>query len=222
MLWERKSREDFSFNLPFWIFAHGSQPAVFTEALKPVPCSPPDLNFCSLWLWWFTHCHVEAFAFPIPFFHFGWITGFFFLNEEFSLHHLGEMSHWEFSCFHFFFIHLFHHFVYIYIFLFYNIILVLSFINMNPPRVYKCSPSWTPLPPPSPYHPSGSSQCTSPEHPVSCFEPGLAIRFTYDIIHVSMSFSQIIPQSPQRVQKTVLYIYVSFAVSHTGLSLPSF
>ena len=28
---------------------------------------------------------------------------------------------------------------------------------MNPPPVYMCSPSWTPLPPPSPYHPSGSS-----------------------------------------------------------------
>ena len=29
---------------------------------------------------------------------------------------------------------------------------------MNLPRVYMHSPSWTPLPPPSPYHPSGSSQ----------------------------------------------------------------
>ena len=28
-------------------------------------------------------------------------------------------------------------------------------------------------PPPSPYHPSGLSQCTSPKHPVSCIEPGL-------------------------------------------------
>ena len=54
-------------------------------------------------------------------------------------------------------------------------------------------PILSPLPPPSPYHPSGSSQCTSPEHPVSCIEPGLAIHFTYDIIHVSMPFSQIIP-----------------------------
>ena len=27
--------------------------------------------------------------------------------------------------------------------------------------VYMCSPSWTLLPPPSPYHPSGSSQCTN-------------------------------------------------------------
>ena len=25
-------------------------------------------------------------------------------------------------------------------------------------------------PPPSPYHPSGSSQCTSPKHPVSCIK----------------------------------------------------
>ena len=67
---------------------------------------------------------------------------------------------------------------------------------MNPPQVYMCSPSWTLLPPPSPYHPSGPSQCTSPKHPVSCIEPGLAIRFTHDIIHVSMPFSQIFPPSP--------------------------
>ena len=82
--------------------------------------------------------------------------------------------------------------------------------------------TWTPLPPPSPYHPSGSSQCTSPKLPVSCIEPGLAIRFLYDTIHVLMPFSQIIPPHPHRVQKTVLCICVSFAVSHTGLSLPSF
>ena len=31
---------------------------------------------------------------------------------------------------------------------------------MNQPWVYMCSPSWTPLPPPSPSHPSGSSQGT--------------------------------------------------------------
>ena len=84
-------------------------------------------------------------------------------------------------------------------------------------------PILNPLPPPSPYHPSGSSQCTSPKLPVSCIEPGLAICFLHDIIHVLMSFSQIIPTSlSHRVQKTVLYICVSFAVSHTGLSLPSF
>ena len=71
-------------------------------------------------------------------------------------------------------------------------------------------------PPPTsllPSHPSGSSQCTSPEHPVSCIKPGLVIRFTYDNIHVSMLFSQIIPPLPSpRVQNTALYICVSFAV----------
>ena len=55
--------------------------------------------------------------------------------------------------------------------------MVLSNIKMNLPQVYMCSPSWTLLPPPSPYHPSGSSQCTSPKHPVSCIEPGLRKAF---------------------------------------------
>ena len=80
-----------------------------------------------------------------------------------------------------------------------------------------------PFLPPSPSHSSGSSQCTSPEHFVSCIEPRLAIPFTYDKIHVSVLFSQIIPPLPSpRVQKTVLHISVSFAVSHIGSLLPSF
>ena len=41
---------------------------------------------------------------------------------------------------------------------------------------------------------------------VSCIEPGLVIHFLYDIMHVSMPFSQIIPPFSHRVQKTVLYI----------------
>ena len=77
----------------------------------------------------------------------------------------------------------------LFIYFLYNIVLVLPYIDMSLPWVYMCSPSWTPLLPPSPSHPSGSSQCTSPEHPVSCIEPGLAICFTYDNIHVSMLFS---------------------------------
>ena len=44
-------------------------------------------------------------------------------------------------------------------------------------------------------------------------EPGLVIHFLYDIIHVLMQFSQIMPPSLSHgVQKTVLYICVSFAV----------
>ena len=91
----------------------------------------------------------------------------------------------------------FREYFYFYFFLLYNIVLVLPYINMHPPRVYTCSPSWTPLPLPFPYHPSGSSQCTSPKLPVSCMEPGLAIRFLYDIIHVIMPFSQITPHLPE-------------------------
>ena len=81
-------------------------------------------------------------------------------------------------------------------FLLYNIVLALPYIKLNLPQVYMCSPSWTLLPSPSPYHPSRSSQCTSPKHPVSCIQPGLATRFIYDIIHVSMPFSQIFPPRP--------------------------
>jgi len=72
-------------------------------------------------------------------------------------------------------------------------------------------PILIPLPPPCPYHPSGSSQCTSPEHPVSCIKPGLAIHFTYDIIHVSMPFSQIIPPSPSPTESIRLF-YTSVAL----------
>ena len=40
---------------------------------------------------------------------------------------------------------------------------ILSYIEMKQPRVYMCSPSQSPLPPPSPPIPSRSSQCTRSE-----------------------------------------------------------
>ena len=93
-------------------------------------------------------------------------------------------------------------------------VLVLPNIKMNPPQVYMCSPSWTLLHPPSPHYPSGSSQCSSPKHPVSCIEPGLATCFIYDIIHVSMPFSQIIPPSPSPTElKKLFYTSVSLLLS---------
>ena len=69
-------------------------------------------------------------------------------------------------------------------------------------------------PPPSPYHPSGSSQRTSPKHPVSCIKPGLATHFIYDSIHVSMPFSQIIPPSSSPTEsKRLFYTSVSLLLS---------
>ena len=53
---------------------------------------------------------------------------------------------------------------------------------LDVPWVYTCSQSWTPLLSPSPYHTSGSSQCTSPKLPVSWMEPGLARQNQYNIV----------------------------------------
>ena len=90
----------------------------------------------------------------------------------------------------------------------------LPYIDMNQPRVY-VFPILNPLETPSPFHSSGSSQCTSPEHPVSsCTELGLAICFTYGNIHISMLFSQIIPPSPSPTEfNRLFYTSVSLLLS---------
>ena len=103
---------------------------------------------------------------------------------------------------------------YFYFILLYNTVLVLPYIDMNQPRVYMSSQSWTPLPHPTPYHLSGSSPCTSPKHLVSCIEHRLAIHFLLDSIHVSMPFSQIIPPSPSPTEsKSLFYTSVSLSLS---------
>ena len=71
-------------------------------------------------------------------------------------------------------------------------------------------PILNPLPLPSPYHPSGSSQCISLKHPVSCIKPGLAIHFLYDIIMFQCHSpkSSLPPPSPTE-SKRLFYISVS-------------
>ena len=55
---------------------------------------------------------------------------------------------------------------------------------------------------------------------------GVSASIFFFLFYFYTCFNAILPNHPtslsHRVQKTVLYICVSFAVSHTGLSLPSF
>ena len=69
----------------------------------------------------------------------------------------------------------------------------LSYIDMNQPWIYMCSPSlWV-----IPVHQPGAL--------VSCIQPGLMSCFTLDNIHVSMLFSQIIPPSPSPIESKSLF-----------------
>ena len=74
---------------------------------------------------------------------------------------------------------------------------------LNPPSTFLSIPSlWV-----IPVHHSS-------EHPVSCIEPGLAICFIYDNIHVSMIFSQIIPPLPSPTEsRRLFYTSVSLLLS---------
>ena len=108
--------------------------------------------------------------------------------------------------------------------LLYNIVVVFAIHWHESAMGVHVFPILNPPPTSLPIHPSGSSQCTSPEHPVSCIILGQAICFTYDNVHVSMLYSQIIPPLPSPTEsKRLFFTSVSlFSVLHIGLSLPSF
>ena len=133
-----------------------------------------------------------------------------------------NLSNGRIILFNFYFIYFFNIFLKFYfIFKLYNIVLVLPNIEMNPPQVYPRSPSWTLLPPlPSlwvvpVYQPQASST-------VHRTWTGISFHTWY-----YTCFNAILPNLPtlslsHRVHNTDLYIRVSFAVSYTGLLLPSF
>ena len=75
-------------------------------------------------------------------------------------------------------------------------------IDMNQPWIHMCSPSQSPLPPPSPSHPSGSSQCTNPEHLSHASNLGWwfvspLIVYLFQCYSLRTSHPHILPQSPK-------------------------
>ena len=143
------------------------------------------------------------------------LTPSLLVQSLYNLHYLGPMKNSPFygqrrlALVHIYFFYFLFYFI-----LLYNTLLVLPYIDMNLPRVYMSSQSWTPLPPPTPYHLSGSSPCTSPKHPISCIELRLAIRFLYNSIHVSTPFSQSIPPSPSPTEYFIRLWWTDFSTNY--------
>ena len=146
--------------------------------------------------WWFTYLlGRNVYSSPLPIFKLDFLFFIFGLKSCLCILDMSSLSDIWFANIFFYFLNgffFFFFFKFYFIFKLYITVLVLPNIKMNPPQVYMCSPSWTLLPPPSPFHPSGSSHCTSPKHPVSCIEPGLATHFIHDILHVSMTVSVLV------------------------------
>ena len=91
----------------------------------------------------------------------------------------------------------------------------LPYIDMNQSWIYMCSPSRSPLPPPSPSHPSGSSQCTSPEHPSHASNLGWwsvspLIVHLFQCCSLRTSHPRLLPQSP-KVCSVHLCLFFCFA-----------
>ena len=113
-------------------------------------------------------------------------------------------------------------FLFFFSFLLYSIVLVLPYINMNPSRVYTCSQSCLPLPPPFPYHLSGSSQCTSPKHLVSNLDwwfVSYMILYMFQCHSPKSSHPLPLPQSPKVCSKHLcLFCCLAYRVIITNLS----
>ena len=93
----------------------------------------------------------------------------------------------------------------------------MPYIYVNQPWIYMCSPSRSPLPPPSPSDPSGSSQCTSPEHLFHASNLGWwfvspLIVYLFQCCSLRSSHPRLLPQSP-KVCSVNLCLFFCFAYS---------
>ena len=101
-------------------------------------------------------------------------------------------------------------FFFYFIFKLYNIVLVLPNIEMNPPQVYPCSPSWTLLPPPSPTLPPGRPSAPAPsiQYRASNLDWQL---ISYIILYMFQCYS---PKSPHPLPlpESIRLIYTSVSL----------
>ena len=93
-------------------------------------------------------------------------------------------------------------------FLLYNTVLVLPYIDMNPPQIVHEFPTLSPPPTTLPISSLWVIPVHQPKHPVSCIELGLVIHFIYDIIHVSIPFSKSSHPLPLQQSPKVCSIYL--------------
>ena len=113
---------------------------------------------------------------------------------------------------------------YFYFILLYNTVLVLPYLDMNPLRVYTSSQSWFPLPPPTPYHLSGSSPCTSPKHPVLNIDwrfVSYMIVYMFQCHSPKSSHPLPLPLSP-KVRSIHLYLFCCLALQGHHYHLSKF
>ena len=78
-------------------------------------------------------------------------------------------------------------------------------------------PSWSPLPPPTPSHPSRLSQSPGFGFPDLYSKLPLAICFTYGKVYVSMLLSQFVPPSPSPTIFTSLFSMSVSPFMHANL-----
>ena len=84
---------------------------------------------------------------------------------------------------------------------------------MDPPWVYTSSQSCIPLPPPTPFHLSGSSPCTNPKYPVSNIDwhfVSYMIVYMFQCHSPKSSHPLPLPQSP-KVISTHLCLFCCLA-----------
>ena len=98
---------------------------------------------------------------------------------------------------------------------------------MDQPWIYMCIPSRSPLPPPSPSHPSGSSQCTSPEHLSHASNLGWwsvahFIVYLVQCYSLRTSHPHLLPQSPiylYNFHMTCIKIILPWKIPHKQLKM---